>query len=116
MLISLKHFNNYFLLFDKCKTSIFLTFSIISLFVLVWTYLQIDTDLTQILKQYFRQRLGSQSKNQKLDLSPEIQKSMKYCNSFQLLCTCKNPALLTVKACRLGIGQEEYFYLSIPTQ
>ena len=55
----------------------------------------------------FWQRLGSQSKNEKLDLSPEIQKSMKYCNSFQLSCTCKNHVLLTVKACRLGIGHED---------
>ena len=53
------------------------------------------------------QGLHKQSKNEKLDLSPESQKSMKYCNSFQLLCTCKNPVFLTVKACRLGIGQED---------
>ena len=33
--------------------------------------------------------------------------NIEYCNSFQLLCTCKNPVVLTVKACRLGIGQED---------
>ena len=57
------------------------------------------------------QGLHKQSKNEKWDLSPESQKSMKYCNSFQLLCTCKNPVVLTVKACRLGIRQENFFHL-----
>ena len=48
MLISLKQFNNWF---DKYKISTILTFSIISLFVC--TYLQMDTDLTHILKKIF---------------------------------------------------------------
>ena len=65
-----------------------------------------------ILRTYCSgQGLHKQSKNEKLDLSPESQKSMKYCNSFQLLCTCKNPVVLTVKACRLGIRQENFFHL-----
>ena len=61
-----------------------------------------------------RQGLHKQSKNEKWDLSPESQKSMKYCNSFQLLCTCKNPVVLTVKACRLGIRQENFFNYRYP--
>ena len=59
-------------------------------------------------------RLGDRSTKRIWTFLQRQKQSMQCWNSFQLLCTCKNPVVLTVKACRLGIRQENFFNYRYP--